>query len=209
VDALDQRNLPERIAEHLIDRIAAGEITLGSRILEVPLTEKLGVSRSSLREALRLLEARGVVVTTPQKGAAVRVYEPEGIKTIYSVRETSELRAFSLILARPKALDALVSAVQPIIEEMAGHEGKSNRALNRLDISFHTAMVEAAGEFALSSIWSVIKHHLMIIFSLEITDSSNFADDHRRLIAALTARDWPALEAEYRRHVAKDRLDVQ
>jgi DNA-binding GntR family transcriptional regulator len=209
LEVLDQRNLPERIAEHLIERIVAREITLGSRISEGPVSDALGVSRSTLREALRLLEARGVVVATPQKGASVRVYDPESIRTIYSIRETSELRAVSLLLSRPESIPPLLEKLEQIANQMALHEGKSHPALNRLDVGFHTTMVEAAGEFALSSIWSAVKHHLMIIFSLEITDGSNFADDHRRLAASLAGLDGTRLEAEYRRHIAKDRLDVR
>ncbi len=206
---LDQRNLPERVAEHLIERIVAREITLGSRIAEGPVSDALGVSRSTLREALRLLEARGVVVATPQKGASVRVYDRESIRTIYSIRETSELRAVALLLSRPESIPPLLPKLEQIANDMAVHEGRSNRALNRLDVSFHTTMVEAADEFALTSIWSAVKHHLMIIFSLEITDGSNFAEDHRRLAATLGGLDHAQLESEYRRHIAKDRLDVR
>jgi DNA-binding GntR family transcriptional regulator len=209
VDVLEQRNLPERVAEHLIDKIAGGEITLGSRIFEVPLSQKLGVSRSTLREGLRLLEARGVVVATPQKGAAVRVYDPESIKTIYSLRETSELRAFSLLLDRRHSMAGLAESLLLITDEMARFEGKSNPTLNRLDIAFHSTMFDAAGEFALNSIWNVIKNHLIIIFSLEITDSSDFAEDHRRLARTIASGNWPAIETEYRSHIAKDRLDVR
>ena len=92
---------------------------------------------------------------------------------------------------------------------MERHEGRSNPKLNQLDIAFHTALINAADEFALGSIWNAIKHHLVIIFSLEITDGTNFSDDHRRLAAALIRRDRKALEKEYRLHIAKDRLDVR
>jgi DNA-binding GntR family transcriptional regulator len=203
-----QRNLPERVAEHVIDLIVGGELTLGSRIHEVPLAEQLGVSRSTLREGLRLLEARGLVEATPQKGTAVRVYDRQSIQTIYSMRETSELRAFALLRARPHDLPRLLAGLEPILEAMALNEGRSNLTLNRLDIAFHTALVEAAGEFALTSIWGAVRHHLAIIFSLELSDSSDFAADHRRLARAL-AGDGAALEEEYRRHIAKDRFDVR
>jgi DNA-binding GntR family transcriptional regulator len=209
VDVLEQRNLPERVAEHLIDKIAAGDITLGSRILEVPLSEQLGISRSTLREGLRLLEARGVVEVTPQRRTTIRVYGPESIKTIYSMRETSELRAFSLLVARPDRIPPLLARLDPIMEDMAVNEERSNRALNRLDIAFHTILVEAAEEFALGSIWNAIKHHLAIIFSLEISDGSNFAEDHRRLTRTIADGNWSEIQREYRRHIAKDRLDVR
>jgi DNA-binding GntR family transcriptional regulator len=209
VEVLGQRNLPERVAEHLIDKIAAGDITLGSRILEVPLSEQLGISRSTLREGLRLLEARGVVEVTPQRRTTSRVYDPESIKTIYSMRETSELRAISLLLGRPERIPPLLASLEPILKEMALNEERSNRTLNKLDIAFHTTLVEATGEFALGSIWNAIKHHLVIIFSLEISDGANFAEDHRRLARAIADGKWPQIEREYRRHIAKDRLDVR
>jgi DNA-binding GntR family transcriptional regulator len=204
-----QRNLPERVAEHVIELIVAGQITLGSRIHEVPLAEQLRVSRSTLREGLRLLEARGLVEATPQKGTAVRVYDRQSIRTIYSMRETSELRAFALLRARPHDLPRLMAELEPILDAMALNEGRSNLTLNRLDIAFHTALVESAGEFALTSIWGAIKHHLAIIFSLELSDSSDFAADHWRLARALVGGDGVAIEEEYRRHIAKDRFDVR
>ena len=209
MESLEQRNLPERVADHLLEQLTSGEIKLGTRILEVPLSEKLGVARSTLREGLRLLEARGVVIATPQKGSTVRIYDLESIKTIYALRETTELRACSLLFSRPEKVPPLISTLDPIIDSMGRYQGKSNPTLNRLDISFHTALVDAAGEFALSSIWGAIKYHLAIIFSLEISDGSNFADDHRQLVTALVAGEWGALETAYHLHIAKDRLDVE
>ena len=131
------------------------------------------------------------------------------IGTIYAIRESCELRAFSLILGRGEQLRRLLSSLEAIVKEMERHEGRSNAALNRLDIAFHSTLVEAADEFVLRSIWKAIKHHLAIIFSLEITDGSNHADDHRQLAAALAAGDSERLAAVYRRHIAKDRLDVR
>jgi DNA-binding GntR family transcriptional regulator len=209
LDSLEQRNLPERVADHLLEQVTSGEIKLGTRILEVPLSEKLGVARSTLREGLRLLEARGVVTATPQKGLTVRIYDPESIKTIYALRGTTELRACSLLLSRPEKVQPLISTLDSIIDSMGRYQGKSNPTLNRLDIAFHTALVDAAGEFALTSIWGAVKYHLAIIFSLEISDSSNFAEEHRQLVKALANGEWSALEATYRLHIAKDRLDVE
>jgi DNA-binding GntR family transcriptional regulator len=208
VEFLDQRNLPERISDHLVQLIVVGELKLGARIHEIPLSEKLGVSRSSLREALRLLEARGVIVATPQKGSALRMYEAAAIGSIYAVRETIELRAFAELLEEPSRIAAVLAAVQPVIERMETFQGRSNAMLNTLDIAFHSKLVEGARDFVLSAIWRGIRDHLAITFSLEITDGSTFADDHRQLAAALQARDWRQLEAAYRFHISKDRLDV-
>jgi DNA-binding GntR family transcriptional regulator len=205
---LAQRNLPERVAELLLSRIIEGKMSLGSRIREVPLSEELGISRPTLREGLRLLEARGVVQSLPQKGSFVRRYDSRSIATIYALREAAELRAASILLHTPDRIEPLLERVRPAIEEMARQELRSIPALNRLDIEFHTALVEAADDFALASIWGAVKHHLAIIFSLELIEGRGFADDHRRLAAALQRQDAAAFEAEHRSHVAKDRLDV-
>jgi DNA-binding GntR family transcriptional regulator len=205
---LAQRNLPERVAEVLLSRITEGKMSLGSRIREVPLSEELGISRSTLREGLRLLEARGVVQSLPQKGSFVRSYDSRSIATIYTLREAAELRAASILFRAPDRIELLLQRVRPIIEEMARQEIRSIPALNKLDIEFHTSLVEAADDFALASIWSAVKHHLTIIFSLELVDGTGFSSDHERLVSALRQGDVAAFETEYRSHVAKDRLDV-
>jgi DNA-binding GntR family transcriptional regulator len=206
--SLDQRNLPERVAELLLSKVATGAIRLGSRIAELPLSEQLGISRSTLREGLRLLEARGVVQSLPQKGTFIRQYNRRSIGTVYSLREACELRAFDLILGEPDKLPGLLARLKDIAEEMERCEARSNQTLNRLDILFHTTLIDAGEDFALSSIWSAIKDHLAIIFSLELCDGRDFSKDHMRLAQALARQEKNELDGEYRRHIAKDRLDV-
>jgi DNA-binding GntR family transcriptional regulator len=206
---LDQRNLPERVAELLLTRVSTGAIAVGSRIAELPLSKELGISRSTLREGLRLLEARGIVESFPQKGSYVRRCDQRSIGTIYATRETLELRAFDHLLAKPQRLSDLLPRLRRIAESMQEYDDHSREMLNKLDIEFHTTLIEAAEDCVLSSIWRAIKDHLTVIFSLEWVDGREYRNDHQAIIEALTRGDKPSLVAEYRRHVLKGRLNVE
>lgn len=205
---LDQRNLPERVAELLLTRVTTGAISIGSRIAELPLSKELGISRSTLREGLRLLEARGIVQSLPQKGSYVRRCDQRSIGTIYTTRESLELRAFDLLLGEPDRLPPLLARLMQIAETMQDYGNHAKTTLNKLDIEFHTTIIEAAGDFVLSSIWGAIKDHLTVIFSLELADGREYASDHHKIVKALAKRDKPNMVAIYRRHVAKGRLSV-
>ena len=69
--ALDNLTLRERVHDHLKAGILANRYPPGSVLLEVPLADELGVSRGPIREALRSLEAEGLVSITPRRGAVV------------------------------------------------------------------------------------------------------------------------------------------
>jgi DNA-binding GntR family transcriptional regulator len=209
VDAirLDQRNLPERVAELLLTRVTTGAISIGSRIAELPLSKELGISRSTLREGLRLLEARGIVQSLPQKGSYVRRCDQRSIGTIYATREALELRAFELLIESDR-LPTLLTRLINIAEAMREDSNRAKAILNKLDIEFHTTIIEAADDFVLSSIWGAIKDHLTVIFSLERADGAEYASDHLAIVKALAKREKPRLVAAYRRHVAKGRLNV-
>lgn len=209
VSRLDQRNLPERVAELLLSRVTTGALGLGSRIAELPLSKELGISRSTLREGLRLLEARGLVQSQPQRGSYISCYDQHSIGTVYATRETLELRAFDHLIAAPDRLEALAPQLNAIVRSMRGPEDRHRAELNRLDIEFHTAIIEAAGDFVMSSIWAAIKDHLTVIFSIEVAPARDYASDHGRILTALLKRDRERVFTEYRRHVAKGRLNVQ
>ena len=85
--------LREQVKERLRDAIAEGELQPGERLRERELCESLGVSRTSLREALRQLESEGLVETIPNKGVIVAVVTPEEASEIYAVRAALEALA--------------------------------------------------------------------------------------------------------------------
>ncbi|MGB9840352.1 GntR family transcriptional regulator [Thermovenabulum sp.] len=83
------------IYEHIRKMIFSGELKEGERLVEKDLAEKLKVSRTPVREALRKLETEGLVVHLPRKGVVVKGFSKEDVIEIYSIRKSLEALAIS------------------------------------------------------------------------------------------------------------------
>lgn len=79
------RNLAEQIADYISSKIIRFELKPGERIMEAHLAEELGVSRSPIREAFRILESRRLVELVPRKGARVTEMNREDIENLYDI----------------------------------------------------------------------------------------------------------------------------
>ena len=80
----------------LRNAILTGELSPGERLMEIKLADKLGVSRTPIREAIRKLELEGLVVNTPRKGAEVANISPEDLRDVLEVRRSLEVLAITL-----------------------------------------------------------------------------------------------------------------
>src|SRR5579859_6414026 len=80
------RNLPEQLADHIVLLLAKGELQPGQRLFEAEICKMLGVSRIPVREALRLLQAQGVVKTEPNRGSFMNSYGSEEAKEFLRIR---------------------------------------------------------------------------------------------------------------------------
>src|SRR5512138_3159503 len=86
----DQQSLRERIATRLRQAIIAGELPPKARLPEPELAEQLRVSRTPLREAIRQLEAEGLVATIPRIGTFVSEITPQDTEELYALRVVIE-----------------------------------------------------------------------------------------------------------------------
>ena len=97
---LELRNLPDRLADHLVLMIAKGQLRPGQRIFEKEICEVQGVSRIPVREALRLLQAQGVVRTEPNRGTYVTEFTSDEMLEMLGLRLAVERIALRRILER-------------------------------------------------------------------------------------------------------------
>ncbi len=117
-------NLPEQLAREISDKIIHNELKSGERIIEARLAEEMGVSRSPLREALRILEKQKLVALTPRKGARVTPISAEYIEWYYDIFEA----LYSLVARRATAnateadRDDLQAALRQIETAAAEHD---------------------------------------------------------------------------------------
>ena len=121
---VENLTLWQRVYEHLRREILDGSLAPGTELLEVALSEHLGVSRGPVREAIGRLAAEGLVTVRPRRGAVVRSLSKEEFLELYEVREALEQRAVLLAVPRlgPEDL-AELSRLNEAMEEYAAREG--------------------------------------------------------------------------------------
>src|SRR5580704_12962806 len=115
---LELRNLPDRLADHLVIMIARGELRPGQRIFEKQICEVQGVSRIPVREALRLLQAQGIVRTEPNRGTYVTEFTSDEMLQMLELRLAVERIALRRILQRKTPKSLIMRRLSVAIEAM-------------------------------------------------------------------------------------------
>jgi DNA-binding GntR family transcriptional regulator len=105
--------ISERVVNYLEQEIIEGRLAPGQRLIEDEVAARLGVSRSPVREAFRVLEHRGLAVALPRKGAFVRPLDPEEIADLYTLQAsvTGLMGRLAAERRRPEDVEALQSVV--------------------------------------------------------------------------------------------------
>ena len=109
--------LTKLVTDALRERILAGDLPLGERLIEGKLSEELGVSRMPVREALRELAAEGLVTIEPRRGASVTMFSDEQKRELIEVRAT--LEALNAKLAAKRHDPGQIAELQRILDEGA------------------------------------------------------------------------------------------
>ena len=133
----------EQVRKILTEKIMSGDLAPGARLRELHLAAELKTSQGPVREALRELEAIGLVVTEPYKGSRVREVTREDIREAYVVRATLEELAGTLAAPGFKSKTTHLADLAAAIREAARQRNISDYV--KCDIAFHRAIVEAAG----------------------------------------------------------------
>ncbi|WP_121066235.1 GntR family transcriptional regulator [Chachezhania antarctica] len=191
----------ETAYDRLRDEIRSGRLRPGARLTETEIAERLSVSRTPVREAIRRLESEGLVDHQARAGAVVRKLDYSEIMELYEMRAVLESTAARL--AARAASEVEIRDLRDINAQMGVSEGDP-QALARLNRQFHQSLLHASrNRFLLKSMGSV-DTTMMILgpTSLESPDRAREAvAEHDEIIAALAARDEATAEAAMRRHM--------
>ena len=160
------RSLPEIVREKIAEAIRNGHLQPGERIIEMTLAERLGVSRGSLREALKALEAQHLIETRRSRGTFVARVTREQMAQMAVARAALEGMAARLVAEQCDVhhLQALTRLHGGIVQAAKGGNLDHMRNLN---LQFHEAVCQASGnEFILRS-WQSISSLVRLFFSGE------------------------------------------
>lgn len=189
--AIRSPNLVDQVASHLAEAIIAGRFLPGERLSEVALARELGVSRAPIREAARLLESRGLLVSQPRRGFFVRALDAAELEDIFDLRLCLERHAMEHLAhdCSAEAFEALQQQVEVLCE--AAVSGSEGRRIEE-DLTFHRLLVEAVGNRRLLKSFDDLAHELRLCITL-ITRTHDapetIADSHHLLLEALASRD--------------------
>ena len=193
-------------AQRIRDMVVAGELVPGQRLVEPDLAGQLDVSRASLREAFRALEAEGLVKMERYKGASVRRLDATELTELFEIRELLEglaARRAASVLGRPPHRARLLAMREAMTKAARAPGGV--QAYGVLNRDFHDLVLAAAGSEQLSALTSHIRPPAIVrILHQRLAEGEAVArsmEEHNAIFEALLDGDGAKAEAAMRRHI--------
>lgn len=200
--------------ERLVDAITRGELQPGDAVNEVELSSRLGISRGSLREAMRRLEERGLMVRTPRRGVRVASVSNSDLLEILDMREV--LEGMACRLATERMSDAELGRLEAKLREHAETpELATGQAYFQSagDQDIHFLIAKGSGNERLARLLCDELYFLMRIYRFRSSERPGRAhlalDEHRAILEAMQSRDPDRAEQAMRRHIRRSRQNIE
>lgn len=201
--AVATTDLVTQIARQITEAIVTGRLKPGARLTELQLSREFGTSRAPIREAARLLESQGLVVSSPRRGFFVRTLEPQDMRDIYELRIGLELHAASIALEKIGQRDIEMLEAQIVKMYASAKQGSIEQQIFE-DFTFHRMLCEASGNKRLLKVYDELATEMrcgITLIGKLYDDPHRLAATHEPILEALKARDRDALLAALRYHI--------
>lgn len=200
---IPRSSLHDEVVTRLRDMIIEGRLAAGTRIHELKLCEALGVSRTPLREALKVLASEGLIELTPSRGATVRRLTPADVLDM--LRVLGALEALAGELACAAASDSEIDEVRDLHAAMMRKYAKHDRLeYFKLNQRIHSTIVRLAKNRTLESLHDSLQARIKRIRFIGNEVEGQWRDavaEHEEMIDALGSRDGARLARVLRRHM--------
>lgn len=187
--------------------IMQGDLKPGERLMEIKLANRLGVSRTPIREAIRMLELEGLVTMVPRKGAQVAEITEKDLKDVLEVRRTLEIMAGEIACERitPELLEQLKNTGH---EFMVRKDTNDFTSLAEVDVKFHDIIYAATGNQRLISILNNLREQ-MYRYRLEYLKDTGSHErlnsEHYEIYEGIRNGDKETVKAAIGRHIDNQR----
>jgi DNA-binding GntR family transcriptional regulator len=200
-------SLAEQAADAIVTGISEGALQPGQRLFETELASLLNMSRVPLREALKILEAQGIVESIPHRGTRIALFDAQRINDICEARIA--LERLALTTAAPnyaqdhsqlEGLDRIIFAMERAALRLEWTE------VSKADLAFHREICRVSGNDIVQTLWETLARHVFIIFGHEIRDERDAAvmgPQHRLLRDLLAAGDVAGLHTQIAKHILR------
>ncbi len=203
VNLNDYKPLREIIFNTLREAIIVGELKPGERLMEVQLAEKMGVSRTPVREAIRKLELEGLVTMIPRKGTHVAELSVKDIMDVLEVRTSLDCLATALSVARISAEE--IKELKSISAQFVNYMEKGNlQGLIKKDIEFHDVIYRSSRNEKLLQIANNLReqvYRFRVIYLKDYVSPREVVKEHSDILDAIVGKDTAAAQKAAEEHV--------
>ncbi len=193
----------------LREAILRGDLVPGERLMELQLASKLGVSRTPIREAIRMLEQEGLAITIPRKGAIVAGMTEKDMQDVLEIREA--LEELSVQVACDKITDEQITVLRETMENFK--ESLKSGDIKRMaeaDVEFHNVIYQATDNPKLISMLSNLQEQ-MYRYRVEYLKNPDNHDqllqEHEAIYKGILEKDKDGVTQMIRRHIS-NQVDV-
>lgn len=195
----------------LREAILRGDLRPGERLMELQLAAKLGVSRTPIREAIRMLEQEGLAVTTPRKGAEVAGMTLKDMEDVLEIREALDDLAVRIACDKisDEQLQDLINAKNSFEESTKTGDVKQ---IAQADVIFHDVIYDATGNPKLVTLLSNLREQVYRYRVEYIKDSNNYPiliAEHEAIVEGLRLHDRKAVTMAMQEHVRNQAAAVK
>lgn len=202
---MERRTSVDEVFETLYHDIVTLKLMPGTKISEAEIANKFSVSRQPVRDAFSRLGNLGLLLIRPQKATVVRKFSAPAISHARFVRTAIEVEVLRAAIRKWPDVDT-AEIRENMKQQIAAVKARDTDRFHELDYEFHKLLCKAAGfELAFETIAEMkTKVDRLCRLSLEEpTEMEVLIEDHTRILAALDANDFSALEAAIRAHLAR------
>ncbi len=204
-NALPRISLSQQIKDQLLERIMQGELSPGARLIELKIAAEFSTSQAPVREALRELEAMGVIETLPNKGARVRTITNDELCQLYDVRAQLEAYATQLTTENGVPLKSKLKEIVRLMKKAAREEDSTAFAGHNSD--FHRVIVKSSGNTVLLDLWENlnVQARTMTNVTRSRRNLMELADSHQPIIDAIASGNSKLANSLAKEHVLSNR----
>lgn len=203
VSTINRPSLHEELTDRLRSMIIEGVLTAGEKVPEKALCEKLGVSRTPMREALKVLAADGLLNLEPNKGARVRTITTEDLEEVFPLMGALESLAGEL--ACKNISDVQIEEIKAEHKKMLVEFKQSNMpSYFKHNERIHQLIMAAAANTTLTDMYRTLSLRIRsgrYIANMSPTRWQQAVDEHEEMLVALSNRDGVELGSILKRHL--------
>ena len=195
--------LRDVVFQTLRQAILRGELKPGERLMEIHLAQKLGVSRTPVREAIRKLELEGLVLMIPRKGAVVAEITVTDLEDVLEVRMALEELAVKLACRKitEEQLNAMRQREEIFRKSLYGDDVA---ACAQADMEFHDAIYAATGNSRLVQILNNLREQMYryrFVYLKDISQHEKLVEEHREILECILQRDKKKASEAAKKHI--------